>query len=485
MSPTPSPPSRPARRGPRPNRHATRRPRNEAATLLERYAELDGLIFMQVETLAEPGKTQILKPSEFVKLVETLAQQPLPSFHREPLDQPVDLLALAEPKPHRTLIEPQTPAAVRTTVPIAIDGEYDLTFSATAPAQPEWLGLGLAWRGRPCEFFVDPRHAGLQRVDGKPSTQNETKVDGRLLSPGEKIEIVCQVRHDGLTILSNGEEFLKWHGDPARLSAAEGQSGLGNAMPTLRCPPGWTIHAWTLTPRGKGMSPAADPILANAKPTAVRQLLDDGQVLSFSEEGRGLSFHGDYPAQALLPANDRITTMEHASLNSLVLQAATQLPNLAVSRGEWGYFRPEFVVQLNQLTQLKELRLPKFDIRDEDLANLTLHSKLSDLYLNDNPLALTDGLLDQLVSCRSLQKLGLDDITASSEESLMKLDRLVQVETLFLRRLPVTDRVLDRLQTLPNLKRLVIQETPATAARVAAFRKANPNCQVEWSEKKP
>ena len=50
--------------------------------------------------------------------------------------------------------------------------------------------------------------------------------------------------------------------------------------------------------------------------------------------------------------------------------------------------------------------------------------------------------------------------------------------------LPETDRVLDRLQTLPNLKMLHINATPATAARVTAFRKAKPNYQVDWSEKK-
>ena len=67
----------------------------------------------------------------------------------------------------------------------------------------------------------------------------------------------------------------------------------------------------------------------------------------------------------------------------------------------------------------------------------------------------------------------------------MKLDRLVQLEILVQGTSQVTDRVLDRLQTLPNLNFLAIPETPATAARVEAFRKAKPNCQVDWSEKKP
>ena len=116
------------------------------------------------------------------------------------------------------------------------------------------------------------------------------------------------------------------------------------------------------------------------------------------------------------------------------------------------------------------------------MANLTLLDKLSYLGI-DSPLKLTDGLLDRLAGCRSLRQLELDR-TAVSEESLMKLDRLVQLTDLYLGGSAVTDRVLDRLQTLPNLKHLVIHETPATAARVAAFRKAKPNCQVDWSEKK-
>ena len=448
-------------------------------TLLERYSELDGLISMQVETLTEPGKTQLLKPSEFVKLVEKLAHEPLPSFHNALLDQPVDLQTLADPK------LPVTPAntELRATVPRAIDGEYDVTFSATAPTQPEWqwFGLGLVSHGRPCEFYMDLRHAGLQRIDGQRSTKNETTVDGQLITAGAKIEIACHVRHDGITILKDGEELLKWQGDPARLSAAEGQSGLGNAMTTLRCPPGWTIDSWTLTPRGKGMSRAADPTVA--KHNAVRQLLDDGYRLFVLAEGRIQFFGGDYPAQTLLPPSDRILGLDNGSMSSRMLQAASQLPNLQRLALEGGCFRPEFVPQINQFTQLRELYLYNLNLRDEDLANLTILDKLTALGLTDNSLKLTDGLVDQLVACRSLRSLYLAG-NAASEESLMKLDRLIQLDQLNLSKSPVTDRVLDRLQTLPNLKVLSINETPATAARVEAFRKAKPNCQVEWSEKK-
>ncbi len=464
-------------RGSKPPTVSTDRGERGDSALLERYAELDGLIFMQVETLAEPGKTQILKPSEFVKLVATLVPPPSPSFDDAPLDQPVDLLALADPKPQRKLIDQQTYTDIRTAVPIPLDGEYDLTFSATAPAQPELLALGLSWRGRACEFFVSPRHSGLQRVAGQPSDKNETKLDGRLVSPGEKFELVCQVRHDGLTILHRGESLLEWHGDPARLSAGEGQPGLGNPQLTLRCSEGWAIQHWTLTPRGQGMSPAA--ALARANPTAVRQLIDDGFQLASTIR----VFQGDVPAGTLLPANDQITALR-GPLTHRALQAAGQMPNLELLGFGGGYLKPEFVPQLNQLTQVTTLYLRDLNLRDEDLTDLTLHDKLHGLDLIDNRLTLTDGLLDQIAKGRSLRSLDLAD-NPIPEESLLKLDRLVQLEGLGLVNCQVTDRVLDRLQTLPNLKGLNITATPATAARVEAFRQAKPNCQVEWSEKKP
>lgn len=170
-------------------------------------------------------------------------------------------------------------------------------------------------------------------------------------------------------------------------------------------------------------------------------------------------------------------------MNSRAVQAASQLPNLQSLGFHGGCFLPEFVTQLNQLTQVKRFDLWSLKLRDEDLANLTLHDKLEILSLDDNPLTLTDGFLDQLAGCRSLRVLGMIGNTAS-EDSLMKLDRLVQLDKLNLNKSQVTDRVLDRLQTLPNLKEFYIQETPATAARVEAFRQAKPNCRVEWSAKK-
>ena len=51
-------------------------------------------------------------------------------------------------------------------------------------------------------------------------------------------------------------------------------------------------------------------------------------------------------------------------------------------------------------------------------------------------------------------------------------------------RLAYVAQSLPRLRFPFTLLHAVIIDSPATAARVDAFRKAKPNCQVDWSEKK-
>ena len=62
---------------------------------------------------------------------------------------------------------------------------------------------------------------------------------------------------------------------------------------------------------------------------------------------------GDYPAQALLPANDRIIELG-GTLNSRALQAAHQLPNLELLGVGGGYLTPEVVTQLRKTSPARD-----------------------------------------------------------------------------------------------------------------------------------
>ncbi|MCA9049621.1 MAG: formylglycine-generating enzyme family protein, partial [Planctomycetaceae bacterium] len=101
--------------------------------------------------------------------------------------------------------------------------EYDLSLlvERVTPV-PEVLGIGLWVQDRYVVAVIDGwtgRASGLEVLDGRNASANETTVQRRILATNTKQAVTCQVRKSGVTVLVDGETVIDWKGDASRFSA--------------------------------------------------------------------------------------------------------------------------------------------------------------------------------------------------------------------------------------------------------------------------
>lgn len=189
----------------------------------------------------------------------------------------IDLLARVDPKRDAVsgrwnLVEgkltggggtPVMPIQERLQVPFAPPAEYDLTLrverTAIAPGgQPlDIRGFVVTFAG-PSQFQLildcddQPGKVvnGLQTIDGKLFSGNETTFEADVFPAKGPVRIDCEVRRDRVTVRIDGKERIQWTGDPTRLGLHEPfwtvpdktrlALGVQNAE--------YRIHEWTVTP---------------------------------------------------------------------------------------------------------------------------------------------------------------------------------------------------------------------------------------------
>lgn len=81
--------------------------------------------------------------------------------------------------------------------------------------------IGLVAGGKPFSLQIDwskGQCTGLSAIDGKRVYENETRVNGKVLSLRKPKTLICAVREDQIVIMVDGKEFIHWKGDPKRLS---------------------------------------------------------------------------------------------------------------------------------------------------------------------------------------------------------------------------------------------------------------------------
>ena len=104
---------------------------------------------------------------------------------------------------------------------VGVPDEYVLVVEATpAPVNTGWtFHVGLASGPSQFVFVVDaPGGIGLDRVDGKPFTANESTRPGGRFTPGAPVTLECTVRNAGVHVTMNGETIVDWRGERSRLS---------------------------------------------------------------------------------------------------------------------------------------------------------------------------------------------------------------------------------------------------------------------------
>ncbi len=106
-------------------------------------------------------------------------------------------------------------------LPVGVPDEYVLVVEATpAPVNTgSTFHVGLVSGLSQFVLVVDaPGGSGLDRIDGKPFTSNESSRPGGRFTPGMPVRLECTVRKDGVYVTMNGEKIADWRGDRARLS---------------------------------------------------------------------------------------------------------------------------------------------------------------------------------------------------------------------------------------------------------------------------
>ena len=120
----------------------------------------------------------------------------------------------------KSLVTPPT-AWGRLQLPCIPPDEYDLTLKATRIAGENSFNVGLVTAGKQCLLVLNGRDGktnGLEIIDQKNFTTNETTFYREALPLGKPVRIKASVRRGGILITLDDKPVIDWRGDPTRLS---------------------------------------------------------------------------------------------------------------------------------------------------------------------------------------------------------------------------------------------------------------------------
>jgi tRNA A-37 threonylcarbamoyl transferase component Bud32 len=157
--------------------------------------------------------------------------QPLPETRKTPAPPgEIDLLKRIDPQKHavkgqwsfaeRALVMP-TDAAARLQVPVTPPEEYELEAMVRPEADVDLLVLGLVAGNRQFMVALDAfngKSGGLELIDGKRASENDTTYRGGILTKGKPSNVVVRVSRRGVVVICDGKPIIDWKGDFGRLS---------------------------------------------------------------------------------------------------------------------------------------------------------------------------------------------------------------------------------------------------------------------------
>jgi hypothetical protein len=115
----------------------------------------------------------------------------------------------------------------RIEIPADIPDEYDLTIIAERISGSEILTIGLVCSGHQGMVLLDGWGggvSGIELVDGKASSDNETTRRGFRFRNGEPTNVTCRVRKSSVIVACGKETITSDRGDPRRFPLTPGWS---------------------------------------------------------------------------------------------------------------------------------------------------------------------------------------------------------------------------------------------------------------------
>jgi hypothetical protein len=136
-------------------------------------------------------------------------------------------------------------------VPHVPPNSYDVEMVIERKEGEEECHIGLVASGKPFSIQIDWSKGtctGLSGVDGKRVYENETRTNGKLLMLRKPRTILCAVREDVIVVLIDGKEFIRWKGDPKRLSLSSRPEKDQNLFFSWNSATFW-VSKYVVTPR--------------------------------------------------------------------------------------------------------------------------------------------------------------------------------------------------------------------------------------------
>jgi hypothetical protein len=123
----------------------------------------------------------------------------------------------------------------RVQIPYVPGEEYNVKLVAQRLFGTDMIALGLVRGGKQFVVGIDGSNkyiaSGIDRIDEKPFSENETAIKRTLLSNDKASEIDVQVRKDSIVVQVDGTKVVDWRGEDKRLSLfSEWKVPLGKAL---------------------------------------------------------------------------------------------------------------------------------------------------------------------------------------------------------------------------------------------------------------
>jgi hypothetical protein len=123
----------------------------------------------------------------------------------------------------------------RVQIPYVPGDEYNVKLVAQRMLGTDMIALGLVKGGVQFVVGIDGSNkyvaSGIDRIDNKPFSENETAVKRTLLSNDKASTIEVQVRNESIVVNVDGTKVVDWRGDYKRLSLfKEWKVPLGNSL---------------------------------------------------------------------------------------------------------------------------------------------------------------------------------------------------------------------------------------------------------------
>lgn len=145
-------------------------------------------------------------------------------------DKPVNLLATIDPKKHGVSGEWKFAAGALNvggtgmleTPYVPPSSIYDVEVVVERKSGESEFNIGLVAEGKPFSITLDwgkGECSGISVVNGTRIYENETRINGKQLTPKKPRHVIVAVRADCVVVLLDGKEFINWKGSPKALSA--------------------------------------------------------------------------------------------------------------------------------------------------------------------------------------------------------------------------------------------------------------------------